>query len=50
MLPLTNGIESTKINILVYSLFNVANDYFALRNRFCWINISDTSFDAYFIL
>jgi protoheme IX farnesyltransferase len=48
MLPLTNGIESTKINILFIA--NAANGYFTLCNRFCRTSIFSTSFDAYIVL
>ena len=49
MLPLTNGIESTKINILVYSLLMLPmlHTFLPYAIDFVGFNISSTSNDAY---
>ena len=50
MLPLTNGIESTKINIFSLFIINATNDYFTLCNRFCRTSVFSTCSFAYFVL
>ena len=50
MLPLTNGIESTKINIFVYSLLMLPMIILPYAINFCGTGVPSTSFDAHTIL
>ena len=50
MLPLTNGIESTKINILVYSLLMLPMVILPYAIDFVGLVFLSTSLDAYIIL
>ena len=50
MLPLTNGIESTKLNILVYSLLMLPMIFLPYSIGFVGFGIFNTSFASYFIL
>ena len=49
MLPLTNGIESTKLNIL-FILYYASSDNYALCNWFCWFGIFNTIINFNFLL
>ena len=50
MLPLTNGIESTKLNIFVYSLLMLPVIIFPYAIDFVRLSIFSTSINAYLLL